>query len=127
MPEVDPESFGDDLDLEEHMELVNAEGGMDGTDEPERSTFGKIKDALMSSDPDPDLEEVEAPYDPEKGGLTRVYRGVQKASGVGGVPAVWDLGVGLLEWWETVDLEALGGDDDGDGEKGAGEIPDPEM
>lgn len=60
-------------------------------------TSSTIRDALLSTDPDPPLESVESPFDPENGGVKRVFRGLMKMAGTSGVPAVVDVALGLLE------------------------------
>jgi hypothetical protein len=66
--------------------------------EPSGSGSGSwIKDALMSTDPDPPLESVDSPYDPENGGLARLYRGLMKMAGISGTPAIIDVGIGAVE------------------------------
>ncbi len=90
-------------------------------DPPTASDGTTVKDALLSTQPEQRLESVEAPYDPERGGVTRVYRGVRKMLDVEGLPAVADIGIGLIEWYEAggPDIGSDEGDDDaGDGEVG---------
>lgn len=60
------------------------------------------REMLMSTDPDPRLEDVDNPWDPDLGGLSRVYRGLQKAFGVSGTPAVVDLAIGAVETFVDV-------------------------
>jgi hypothetical protein len=71
---------------------------------------------LLSTDPDKSLREVESPYDPDAGGLARVYRGVQKATGVDGTPAVVDVIVGAVEVVQSLDdQDTSDADQDDDG------------
>jgi len=75
-----------------------------------------LRDMLLSTDPDKSLREVESPYDPDAGGLARVYRGVQKATGVDGTPAVVDVIVGAVEVVQSLDdQDTSDADQDDDG------------
>jgi hypothetical protein len=71
-----------------------------------------LKAMLMSTEPDDDLSSVESPYDPEAGGLTRMYRGAQKMLGFDGTPAIVDMAVGAVE--AIVGKDAGGGSDETD-------------
>jgi len=78
-----------------------------------------IRNMLMSTEPKRPLSEIESPYDPENGGLSRLYRAVQKMTGVDGMPAVADLMIGAVELAQDFELEgALDGDEDGGGGEG---------
>jgi len=72
--------------------------------------LGTLKQMALSTDPSVPLEEVENPWDPDRGGLARVYRGIQKATGVDGLPAVADVFIGTLEWAWNFNLEQPGGE-----------------
>lgn len=76
-----------------------------------------IKDMLFATDPERDLDDVEAPYDPERGGLNRVYRGIQKMVDVDGLPAIADVVLGFAEWLDLADPSV---DDDGESENSEG-------
>jgi len=69
-----------------------------------------IKSMMMSTSPSKPLEDVEDPWAPEKGGITRIYRGLQKALGVAGTPAVMDIAIGSLEVF--IDTQEENGDGD---------------
>lgn len=56
-----------------------------------------LQDMLLSTDPSQPLSVVESPWNPRQGGLTRVYRGIQKMSGFGGTPAIADVLIGVAE------------------------------
>jgi hypothetical protein len=73
-----------------------------------------ILDALKQTDPDPPLDEVESPFDPERGGRRRIARGVRKMLGVEGTPAGFDLVVGVLEELDSLDLEDVAPDQEED-------------
>ena len=66
-----------------------------GPEAPETET--SVIDRLLSTEPNPSLSDVEHPFNPEEGGLKRVYRGVLKLGDIDGMPAIWDIGAGLLE------------------------------
>lgn len=100
-------------------ELRDREASADAGDEASSttsSTTGDLADMLRSTTPDPPLEEVSSPWDPDRGGLTRVYRGLMKAVGLEGTPAAVDLVVGILE--ELVDRAEEGTDEDGEASPG---------
>lgn len=72
------------------------------------SSRNGLKNALLRTSPDTPLEQVESPWDPERGGMNRVYRGLQKMLDFEGMPAVVDIVVGLGEF--VVRFEPEGGD-----------------
>jgi len=72
------------------------------------------REMLLSTGPDDPLEQVESPWDPERGGLTRMYRGIRKMTGLDGMPAIADLVVGAVE--VAHDLTDALADDDPDGD-----------
>jgi hypothetical protein len=86
-----------------------AEGAEDVTKDDVGSEH-TIREMLMSTGPDRSLEEVDTPWDPEKGGKTRFYRAFQKMFGVDGTPAVVDLAISLPEMWVSLSI----GDDQED-------------
>ena len=96
------------LDVDEEAEAAQAaqadhaaaEGVEASGDVGSKST---LREMLLSTEPSKPLEEVEAPYDPEAGGMTRIYRGIQKMTGIDGLPAGADLAFGAVEMF--VDLE----------------------
>jgi hypothetical protein len=63
------------------------------------STEG-LRDALLSTEPTKPLETVESPWNPGLGGASRIYRGMQKMTGVDGLPAIADVGIGIAELWQ---------------------------
>ena len=74
--------------------------------EPEATT--SIFDALMNTEPSAALETIESPWDPDRGGPTRMYRGFQKLTNVDGMPAIADLLIGAVETFvQEVDAEDL--------------------
>lgn len=84
-----------------HADAEGADPGGAGLGRPSPSTPSStadvLRDALMSTDPDLPLESVESPFDPEHGGIRRIYRGFLKMTGASGVPAVVDVVLGLIE------------------------------
>lgn len=58
-----------------------------------------IQDMLLSTEPNTPLERVDSPWQPDVGGMTRVYRGMQKMLGFDGMPAVVDVVVGAAEFF----------------------------
>lgn len=82
--------------------------------ESSTSKTEKLKDLLFSTSPEKDLDNVEAPYDPDRGGLNRVYRGLQKMVDVDGLPAVADIGIGIAEWLDLAEpMDQDGGSESG--------------
>ena len=66
---------------------------------PEETTVGSsnVREMLFSTEPERSLDAIESPWDPDRGGPTRVYRGLQKMAEVEGMPAIFDVGVGIAE------------------------------
>jgi hypothetical protein len=52
---------------------------------------------LFSTEPNPPLEAVESPWNPDVGGPSRVFRGIQKIGDIDGLPAILDILIGLAE------------------------------
>jgi len=71
-----------------------AEGAPSESDVGSEST---IREMLMSTGPEKPLSKVESPWKPDEGGLSRMYRGIQKMTDVDGMPAMVDLIVGAVE------------------------------
>lgn len=81
-----------------HAELEGAEASAS-----EVSSIGEApeKGGMWSTEPDIPLDEVQSfPWDPERGGSRRVWRGILKYNGGNiGIPAVVDLAIGPVEWY----------------------------
>jgi hypothetical protein len=71
--------------------------GADVDDAGGASGGGSVTDMMLSTDPSPSLDAVEDPWDPDKGGTTRIFRGLQKAFGASGIPAIGDVLIGVVE------------------------------
>jgi len=69
------------------------------------------KDMLLATDPSQSLEATESPWDPVRGGPTRIYRGMQKMAGFEGMPAIADVVIGTIETVVAFEPEGGGGDD----------------
>jgi hypothetical protein len=95
----------DGLEPTEHAaaEGVEASGDVGST--------SSLREMLLASDPNPDLEEVDTPWDVERGGRHRIYRGIQKALDYTGMPAIVDVVVGALEELHRLNLEDDSADD----------------
>lgn len=98
-PEPDPELAdaisnldGDDVDGDP-VDLPGAETA----DTDTADTTESLLDRLLNSEPNPPLETVENPWNPDEGGVSRVFRGIQKIGDITGLPAVADILIGLLE------------------------------
>lgn len=107
------------VDQETTAEHAAAEGA-DATDDV--GSTSTLREMLLSKDPDPALETVESPWNPDEGGRNRVYRGLQKALGASGMPAIVDVVVGLLEELQALDTNS--GSDDVDQEESSGDQDD---
>jgi hypothetical protein len=101
-----PSSTLEDTASESTADHAAAEGAEASDDVGSTST---LREMLLSKDPDPALETVESPWNPEEGGRNRVYRGLKKALGASGMPAVVDVVIGLLEELQALDTNS--GDD----------------
>lgn len=66
-----------------------------------------LQNALLRTQPHTPLEQVESPWDPERGGINRIYRGLQKALDFEGMPAIVDVVVGAAEF--VTEFEPAGG------------------
>jgi hypothetical protein len=78
-----------------------------------------LRDMLLSTDPDRSLDTFESPWDPDRGGPARIYRGLMKATDVDGMPAVVDLIIGAAEiahGFDPDDVEPDHDDQDADQE-----------
>ena len=75
-----------------------------------------LREMLLSTEPEHSLDAVESPWDPERGGLNRVYRGFQKMMGASGLPAILDIGVGIAEFFNDFEMDAAGGENPDDSE-----------
>lgn len=56
-----------------------------------------LSQRLMSTSPAKPLDQLDSPWDPSKGGLTRVYRGIIKMGAMDGMPAIGDMMIGAAE------------------------------
>jgi|GEM_PF-2634831 len=65
-----------------------------------------LRDMLMSTGPEKPLAQVDSPWNPEEGGETRVYRGIQKMVDFDGMPAIGDIIIGAGEWWTSFSIDA---------------------
>jgi hypothetical protein len=70
----------------------------------------RLQDMLLSTEPNQPLRAVDSPWNPEEGGITRIYRGLQKALEFDGMPAVVDMVVGAAEFVHKFEPE--GGEED---------------
>lgn len=105
--DVDEQDAGDeavdeatsDHQTAEGVETMRSLGSRDG-----------LKNALLRTGPNKPLDKVNSPWDPEAGGITRIYRGLQKMLDFDGTPAVVDVVVGTAEFVQAFEPE--GGDVD---------------
>jgi hypothetical protein len=87
-----------------------AEGAEPSSDVGSEST---LREMLLATGPERSLEDVESPWNPDLGGETRIFRGIQKATDVDGLPAIADVLIGLAELVQRLDFND-GSDDAGD-------------
>lgn len=72
----------------------------EGADTSGSQGLGRVsswREMMLSTGPSDSLDNVESPWDPERGGLTRIYRGIRKMTGLDGMPAIVDIVVGIVE------------------------------
>jgi len=74
----------------------------------EQASDRSITEALWNTTPNPPLDSVESPWDPERGGPARIMRGLQKMMDFDGLPAIADLLIGGAEIVVKLDLESDG-------------------
>lgn len=89
-----------DADADADADSLSEDGFNDETPTIEDTNTGfldNITGRLMATEPNPDLETVENPWNPEAGGTTRIYRGIQKMGDIEGLPAIADIIIGILE------------------------------
>lgn len=87
-----------------HTAAEGAEQATEG-DMGRSGTFGTLKQMALKTEPRQRLEDVESPWNPDLGGMTRIYRGIQKATGVEGLPAIADIMIGVAEFVYEFELE----------------------
>ncbi len=76
---------------------IETEGiGVSGEPEPGPES-GSLLESLWNTEPNRPLTEIDSPWNPEQGGIPRVYRGIQKMADVDGLPAIADIFIGLAE------------------------------
>lgn len=101
---TDPGSFEVVDDEQTAAEGHAAAEGVEPADVSDVGSQRTLREMAFSTDPSEPLEAVESPWDPEHGGMTRIMRGVQKATNVDGLPAIVDIGIGIAEWWTSLEL-----------------------
>lgn len=113
-PDDEVSELASDISLPEEGMGEGMEGSEMGSETLD-SGGDSLADRLLSTEPNPPLEEVESPWNPEDGGIPRIYRGIQKMGALdgGGMPAIGDILIGCLEEFHKSDLSARGS---GDGE-----------
>ena len=133
--DIDPDTAADAIALED---APTTDSGGSRTDIPgpslpgpsasdsAGSDSGGLLDKLLSTEPAPDLREVEDPWNPEQGGPTRIYRGLMKMGDLDGMPAIADIVIGILETVTELDTDSLGdmGTGSDSGGSGSGSEPD---
>lgn len=88
---------------EEHVAAEGSEDAVESSDGMGKSST--LREMLLSTDPQQDLERVNTPWDVENGGRNRIYRGIQKALGATGMPAVVDVLIGAFEELHRLNLD----------------------
>lgn len=89
----DIDEVASDLDIE------NQEAEEDIKTDIEDSDGSSLKDMALSTEPSKPLDQVESPFNPEKGGMSRVMRSIQKMTDKENIPAIFDLILGLIEFF----------------------------
>ena len=96
--------------VEEHAE---AEGAVEAAESSEGvGSSSTLRKMLFSTGPEKPLDQVSTPYDPERGGVTRIYRGIQKMVDTDGLPAIADIAIGIFEAVQTLNLDDEPEDDE---------------
>lgn len=120
---VNPSEVADSLRPSDSEADVDTDADVDDVVENQEAAEGSessgligsrdgLQDALLSTDPQKPLEDVESPWNPDDGGMTRIYRGLQKMLGFSGMPAIVDVVVGIGEF--VTSYEPDGPNDDVD-------------
>jgi hypothetical protein len=128
MSDPDPAAAVDGLELTGVEEESSTGNAVDEATESHQAAEGTstasslnsrdgLKNALLRTEPNRSLDQVESPYDPGRGGETRIYRGLQKMLDFEGMPAILDIVVGLLEFAQNFEV------DGGNREQSADELP----
>lgn len=79
---------------------IETEGiGVSGEPEPGPES-GSLIESLWNTKPNTPLSQIDSPWNPEQGGIPRVYRGIQKMADVDGLPAIADVVIGLAEEYQ---------------------------
>lgn len=102
--EVDPSGFGTDV-VPEGVEESTENPAETQVETAEEGVSKGWKEMALSTEPNTPLEQIESPWNPEEGGLSRVYRGIMKGANVDGIPAILDVGIGFLEAYHSFSLE----------------------
>jgi hypothetical protein len=95
----------------DHAAAEGAEGGLEASSG--MGSQSTLQEMLLSTDPSPSLERVESPFDPKNGGPSRIMRGLQKMTGVDGMPAIGDLLIGCAEIIRANNAEDAASDNGG--------------
>ncbi|WP_363467819.1 hypothetical protein [Halogeometricum borinquense] len=69
----------------------------EGAPEETEVRSSTVQEMLFSTEPERSLDAIESPWDPDRGGPRRIYRGLQKMADVDGMPAIFDVGLGIAE------------------------------
>lgn len=110
----EPPTPGETFAAEDH---AAAEGAAVG---PETQAGGSrtLQDMLLSTHPSRPLEQVESPWDVERGGMPRIMRAIEKAANIDGLPAIADAVIGMAEFYVQQAQEQSSNEE-------SGGIPDP--
>ncbi|RYJ12754.1 hypothetical protein ELS19_01390 [Halogeometricum borinquense] len=111
-----PPSLTDGLPMDSDPSEAVAPNHAAAEGAPEETTVGSsnVREMLFSTEPERSLDAIESPWDPERGGPRRVYRGLQKMADVDGMPAIFDVGLGIAEtvvWAQQQSSESDAEDD----------------
>lgn len=88
---------GADSSSEQASGAANHADAEGGPDEEDVGSESSLREMFMSTEPNTSLGDVDDPWDPDRGGTTRIYRGLQKMLGFTGAPAIVDLAIGAVE------------------------------
>lgn len=108
----DPGAFASEATGEATANHASAEGAEEAAESSDSvGSVSKWREMLMQTDPHRRLDDVENPWDPERGAETRIYRGIQKMADFDGMPAIVDIVVGFAELVVKIDPASDDGDE----------------
>lgn len=103
-----------DGELEAAQEAHAAAEGVEAS--PDVGSTRTLREMALSTQPSVSLDQVEDPWDPNRGGTARIMRAVMKATNIDGLPAIADFAIGIAEVVVQIQEELPGGDQESSGD-----------